>query len=196
MELTRNHQGVQFANNQGLPIYCGEFGPVFNGAPEDRPSRLRGLEDQIEIFEQLEIHWSGWTYKDVGVMGWLNLDPESPYMRIIAPFEEMKRYFHCDCWMYWLPGTRPKERLGELANDFVQMLDPTGVDSKKVQGNLVRAALGGVIAEEMLIPYARSFQDCSEVELDEILQSFALKNCLPNPGVLEIVKKFLKPQES
>ncbi len=191
LELTRRHEGTRLAEKEGLPLLAGEFGPVFNGAPEDRPSRLRGLRDQIQCFEALEMHWTAWTYKDVGVMGWLNLDPESPYMQLSGPFEPLRRRFHTDPWMYWLPSTAPKEKLGEIAAELCAELPQAGLDEKRLQGALVRAALGGAVSEALLVPFARAFQGCSEPELDEILESFSLARCRPNPGVLETLRFYI-----
>jgi hypothetical protein len=37
--------------------------------------------------------------------------------------------------------------------------------------------------------YARCFKGMSENDLDQVLQSFALKNCRPNEGLVGVLKK-------
>ena len=60
-----------------MPHWVGEFGAVYNGPAREIPDRLRALDDQIDVMEEFGAHWTIWTYKDVGVMGLVTLDPES-----------------------------------------------------------------------------------------------------------------------
>jgi hypothetical protein len=39
-------------------------------------------------------------------MGWVTLDPESEYMRLIDPILDLKRELYTDFWMKWLPATQ------------------------------------------------------------------------------------------
>jgi aryl-phospho-beta-D-glucosidase BglC (GH1 family) len=60
-------EAVEKLQKQGYPLYCGEFG-VYEGAP--RSTRLFWTKDVIQIFQDLQIGWSYWTYKwmDFGVV--------------------------------------------------------------------------------------------------------------------------------
>jgi endoglucanase len=49
------------------------------------------MADQLDVFEDFGAHWTTWTYKDVGVMGMVELDPQSEYIERIAPILEAKR---------------------------------------------------------------------------------------------------------
>ena len=189
-----SHEGTRYTRAHNVPLWAGEFGSVFNGSPEDRPSRLRGMDDQISVFEQYGVHWTAWTFKDVGVMGWVCLDPASEYMQRIAPILHARLELHSDSWMYWLPSTPPKELLGELACQIQQSLNAPELDVKRVQGQLVKTALGGYASSLMQPLYARLFKGLSEVEIDRVLSSFSLENCRPNQELIDIVRKYLQPE--
>jgi len=87
-----------------VPIWVGEFGSVYNGVATEIPDRLRALDDQLDVFEEAGAHWTTWTYKDVGVMGWVALDPECEYLQRIARIERAKLILDTDFWMQWLPA--------------------------------------------------------------------------------------------
>jgi len=95
----KNHQGTKFAEKYHVPLWVGEFGSVYNGPANEIPDRLRAIDDQIGIFEEFGAHWTTWTYKDVGVMGLVTLDPESEYMQRIAPIIKLKHALNTDDWM-------------------------------------------------------------------------------------------------
>jgi aryl-phospho-beta-D-glucosidase BglC (GH1 family) len=195
LTMALEHQGAQYARKYQIPLWVGEFGSVFNGSPRDRADRLRGMDDQIGVFEELGLHWTSWTYKDVGVMGWVTLDPESPYLFLMDDLLRKKLAFHTDSWMYWLPSTPAKESLGGLAQLVQQAVCEPEFDSKRIQGQLVKAALGGVVGEMLQLSFARRLRSFTENELDLLAQSFSLKNCRPNQDVLNIVRKYLAVEE-
>lgn len=196
VQAFQDHEGRQYTRQYNVPLWAGEFGSVFNGPPEDRPSRLRGIEDQISVFEQFGVHWTTWTYKDLGVMGWVGLDPDSEYMLRAAPVLKAKLQLHSDSWMYWLPSTPAKELLSELACVVQQTMGEPGPDGKWVQGQLIKAALGGYASSQMQPAYARLFKDMSEVEIDRVLESFAFENCRPNQDLVGVVKKYMHGVEA
>lgn len=53
-------KAVNWANANGVPIYCGDFGVYGKYAPTD--SRLRWLTDVRTILEQNHIPWAMWDY--------------------------------------------------------------------------------------------------------------------------------------
>lgn len=115
-EVFFNTEGAQFAQKHGVPLWVGEFGSVYNGPGDDPASRLQALDDQIGVFEEFGAHWTTWNYKDVGVMGLVTLDPESPYLRLVAPSLRAKAELDTDFWMGWLPQTSAKRKLDESYN--------------------------------------------------------------------------------
>ncbi|MGC9347644.1 MAG: glycoside hydrolase family 5 protein [Anaerolineae bacterium] len=188
-EVFRAHEGTQYAQSHNVPLWVGEFGAPYNGPAHEVPDRMRALDDQISVFNEHDVHWTTWTYKDVGVMGWVALDPESRYMEIVAPSLEAKRRLNADFWMGWLPDTTAKSILHSLARDLVDTLGEAAGQIEEVERYMTQATMAGFIGGLMQYPYAELFKGMSEVELDRILQSFAFRNCIPHPGLDEVLRK-------
>lgn len=112
-------EGSQFCHKYNVPLWVSEFGAVYNGPTHEVPDRLGAMNDQIAIFKKFGIHWTNWTYKDTGVMGLLELDPESDYMQLIAPITRAKQELQTDSWMSWLPQTQICQQL----NDITQRIE-------------------------------------------------------------------------
>ena len=55
-------EAVEAARAAGVPVYCGEFGVIDQAPPADT---LRWLEDILAVFEENEIGYALWTYKDM-----------------------------------------------------------------------------------------------------------------------------------
>jgi hypothetical protein len=67
---------VEWMHQRGLPIWNGEFGPVYarrqydgDETDEINKSRYLLLKDQLDVYDQAEISWSIWLYKDIGFQG-------------------------------------------------------------------------------------------------------------------------------
>jgi hypothetical protein len=68
------------SGSTGVPVWVGEFGPVYGASAERDAQRRRLLADQIAIYEDAGAGWSVWTYKDIGVQGLVSLPPASPWL--------------------------------------------------------------------------------------------------------------------
>ncbi len=190
-EIFRTQPGTQFAQQQDVPLWVGEFGSVYNGPQNEIPDRLRALDDQIDIFEAFGAHWTTWTYKDVGVMGWVTLDPESEYMQLMKPVLDAKRELDTDSWMGWLPTTPAKDKLRELTDLIVETLSDPDVDAKHVHEGLRHAALSTYTGALLHPLWAKQFKGMTESDIDRVLQSFALTHCRPHDALLSIVRKHM-----
>ena len=180
-EIFLAHEGTRYMQRYQVSLWVGEFGA--NGDT--------GLEDQLSVFEEYGVHWTIWTYKDVGVMGFLQVDPTSSYMQVLAPILDAKRALGVDTWLSaGLPGTRVGRTIEELAGLIEKALDDPGLDPAANARFLAQSALGGYAASLMQPRYARRFQGMSETELDQVLQSFAFKNCRPRLEILAVLQKF------
>ena len=67
----------RYMNERNLPVWVGEFGPVFTGNPDIDKYRYKLLIDQLSIYKELNLSWALWTYKDIGIQGIVYADPES-----------------------------------------------------------------------------------------------------------------------
>jgi aryl-phospho-beta-D-glucosidase BglC (GH1 family) len=188
-----HHEGTQFCREHGVPLWSGEFGATYNGPKRQRPFRLRALDDQIGIFEEHGVHWTTWTYKDVGVMGWVYIDPESRYMALLRAFLRAKSELATDYWMEWLAPTRTRRRLSRFSRRIRRTVGDPEIHPSSHQRYFHQAALSVYLGALMQPTMARCFLDLTEEEIDSALQSFSLKNCRRNEGLLAIVKKYSQP---
>ena len=182
-------EGTQFTREHNVPLWVGEFGPVFFGPNADLASRSRVLNDQIDVIDANGSHWTTWTYKDIGVMSWVYLNPESEYMQITKNFLKNKEDLGTDFWFSGLPSTPAKQTIRQLASILQETLCDENMDWNANAMYLQQSVASVFIGQVMQAPYARLFKGMSETELDRVLQSFALKNCLRNEGVIEAVRK-------
>jgi aryl-phospho-beta-D-glucosidase BglC (GH1 family) len=188
-DIFKAHEGTRYVHKYKVPILIGEFGSVYNGPEKEVEDRLRALDDQLDVFEQYGAHWTTWTYKDIGVMGWVMLDPESEYMERIRPVLKMKQELYTDFWMKWLPATKAKIMVQDLTRHIHSVCGQPDTDLGALEQYLVQAALSGFTGTFLQPAMARLFRSLSEEKMDEILSSFAFRKCIQNEGLLEVVRK-------
>jgi endoglucanase len=75
---------ASFMLRHKVPNWVGEFGCLYEN-PALIESNLRVMNDMIDIIEGYGHHWSIWTYKDIGMMGAVLVNPESEWMRRTMP---------------------------------------------------------------------------------------------------------------
>jgi len=189
--LFQQHGGTAFARQHNVPLWVGEFGAAYNGPSQETPDRLRALDDQIAVFEEGGASWTTWTYKDIDVMGWVQLAPDAEYLRAVGPVLEAKRQMATDFWMKWLPATPLKQEIFGLADKILDVSGDPEIDPADNRTYLAQATLAGYAALLLQRAYARCFAGLSEVEIDRVLQSFAFKNCRVHP-LVQVVKKHMK----
>ncbi len=190
-QLFAAQEGTRYAQEHGVPLWVGEFGAVYNGPAAEQPDRLRALDDQLAVLEEAGVHWTTWTYKDVGVMGWVQLDPACEYMQRIRPVLAAKTELGTDMWSRWLPSTPAREAVRQLGQVVAQVLG-AGYDPQVVHDHLDAAALAECAAGMLQPAYARSFRGMSEADLDRVLESFCLRNCRVNGELLRILERHLR----
>ncbi|WP_034389011.1 glycoside hydrolase family 5 protein [Deinococcus sp. YIM 77859] len=195
-EMFFETEGARFAQQHGVPLWVGEFGSVYNGPGDDIPSRLRAMDDQISVFEEFGAHWTTWNYKDVGVMGLVTLDPQSPYLRLVAPSLRAKAELDTDFWMGWLPSTSAKEKLTELARIIEATVNDPNIEPAANRRFLGQATFDHYVGGLLQPSYVRLFQGLSENELDEVLSSFAFRNCRPNVALARILGTYTQQPQT
>ena len=189
-QLFLNAEGTRFTQQNNVPLWVGEFGSVFNGPADEAGDRLRALDDQLSIFEANGAHWTTWNYKDIGVMGMLTLNPESPYMVRIKDLLQKKRALGTDDWMRWLPPTPVKQSTAQLAEQIRQVVDDPKINpvlNAKSMSQTLLCFYAGTLMQPI---YADLFKGLSETELDNILSSFSAKQCIPNEGLVHVLSKY------
>ena len=185
------HEGYLFARQHEVPLWVGEFGSVYNGSAEEIPDRLQALDDYLAIFNQHSAHWTTWTYKDVGVMGWVQLDPESAYMQLIQPLLRSKLELSTDFWMKWLPDNHAKQLVRTLASYAIETIADPAIDPLGVSKYMMQSVMSGFLGGLMQRPFAQLFKDMNETEIDHVLSAFAFKNCQRFDGLVEVVSRHM-----
>jgi endoglucanase len=171
-----------------VPIWVGEFGPVYKGEEQADAMRYQLLRDQLEIYNRHGANWAIWTYKDIGLQGVVYAAPDSQWVERIRPNLEKKARLGVDAW----GGTdaeiryvmEPLERL--FAEEYPDY-HPFPFGSQREIELLVRNIL---LAEPMLPEYAELFRDMSEAELDELMRSFVLENCVQRQELASILSDY------
>jgi endoglucanase len=155
-----------YMRESGTPIWVGEFGPVYTGDEERDAQRYRLLEDQLEIYRRHGASWALWTYKDVGLQGLVHADPDSPYLRRIAPVLEKKARLGVDSWGSTDEGVRhilgPIEELFRAEFPDFQPY-PWGA-RRWIHGHIRHVML----AEAMVDEFARAFEGVGPDEAERL----------------------------
>ena len=185
-----DHEGYQFAQKHQVPVWLGEFGAVYNGASDEIGYRLAAMADQLDLLNELDFHWTTWTYKDVGVMGWMMLDPQSEFMQRLEPVITAKLALATDLWMGWLPTTPAKQAISDLARLFEGTINTPGFDAAGIQSQLNQVVLDNYAGGLLQLQFVSLLKGLNEAELDRLVASFSFQNCRPNTGLLELIKRY------
>jgi endoglucanase len=171
-----------------VPIWVGEFGPVYLGEEEADAMRYQLLSDQLDIYTRHGVSWSIWTYKDIGLQGVVYASPDSPWMERIRPILEKKARLGVDAW----GGTDAEirhvmEPLEQLFEEQYPDYDPFPFGAQREIELLVRNIL---LAEPMLPEYGERFRGMSETDIEEMMRSFRLENCVKREELAGILAEY------
>lgn len=177
---------VAFMRQNGVPNLVGEFGCLYtSGALE--ASRLRVVADMFDIIEKQGHHWTIWTFKDIGKMGLVYVDPESEWMRRTRPVREAKRTLRCDHWI-----ERHESKIDRLIQQIVAhtrtVVAGQPEDWTYLGDNLSGAICEGVLSQMLQPAFAEQFRGMSENEIDHMMQSFAFRNCVQREGLVQLIR--------
>ncbi|MHC3000117.1 glycoside hydrolase family 5 protein [Microbacterium sp. HJ5] len=176
-----------YMRETGTPIWVGEFGPVYTGDQARDEQRYRLLEDQLEIYARHEASWALWTYKDIGLQGVVTVDPDSAYLRRIAPVLEKKARLGVDSWGSTDAGVRdvlePIERL--FAQEFPDFQPYPWGARRWIHGHIRHVML----AEAMVDDFARAFEGVDPHEAEALADAFAFPNCQVREGLAGILRR-------
>lgn len=190
---------VRFMRDKGVPIWNGEFGPVYADPRTDKDAeatneaRFGVLEEQLRIYaaSETDVHWSIWLYKDIGYQGMVYVDPESPYMKLIGEFVAKKQRLGLDFW-----GVVDKNGVADVYEPFIAGLKaqiPEHLWKKKYphiwtfDRQVERVVRECLMSEYLGWEFAELFEGKSEAELDELAASFKLENCIKRDGLNRIL---------
>ncbi|RXG50447.1 hypothetical protein VDGE_04824 [Verticillium dahliae] len=191
---------VEFMRQAGVPIWNGEFGPVYQNPRIDpdaavtNAKRFALLKEQLSFYRECGgVSWSIWLYKDIGYQGMVYLDPESPCMRLIQPFVEKKQKLGLDFW-----GVVDKSGVdGDVYGPFISKLKamiPEHLHKKKYPNiwtfdrQVERTVRELLMSEYLGYEFAELFKDKTEEELEELAASFAIETCRTRDELNDILR--------
>jgi hypothetical protein len=190
---------VAFMRAKSVPIWNGEFGPVYAdsrvdpNAVETNDARFNMLKEQLNIYHQDQVSWSIWLYKDIGYQGMVYVDPNTPYRKLIDPFVAKKQRLALDFW-----GVVDKEGVADTYTPFIEGLKkmvPEHLQGKKYpyiwdfQRHVERVVRETLMSEYLGWEFAELFEGKTEEELEELARSFAFENCVRREGLNVILQE-------
>ncbi|KAF4458224.1 endoglucanase family 5 glycoside hydrolase [Fusarium albosuccineum] len=189
---------VQFMREKKVPIWNGEFGPVYQNEQKEGEEGIKAnakrfalLKEQLAIYKETNVSWSIWLYKDIGYQGMVYVDPESSYMRLIAPFVAKKQRLGLDFW-----GVVNKDGVKHLYEPFLQGLKEEVMEKYRstrypkiwtIERHFERVIRECLMSEYAGWEMAELFRDKSKDELEDLAGSFAFEKCIKRDALTEIL---------
>jgi endoglucanase len=186
------HEGTAYTRRHGIPLWVGEFGGLLNAPDGDLASRLRADDDQMSVFEQHGAHWAIWTWKDIGMMGAVTVDPDSAYMRRVAPVLEAKVAAATDAWIGNVPSTKIRDSVMALGETVLGEIPDVGLDRGLFQRYLVQTVCAHHMGTVLQPAWVKCFKDLSMEQIDEVMASFAVGRCRRNEKLLDVMRRHMK----
>jgi len=164
----------EFMFKHKVPVWVGEFGPVYTGDAAKDNMRYAVLKDQLANYDKYKVSWCIWLYKDLGLQAIRGQRSDTPYMKLIGEFLKKKARLGADAW-----GSTDKDIrdvTGPVESLFKKEFpdyDPYPHGTRQHISLLVRHIL---IAEALVPEYVNLFKDLSDDQLIALAQSFNSKN--------------------
>ena len=164
----------EFMFSRHVPLWVGEFGPVYTGDAKRDEMRYRVLKDQLAYYNKYKVSWCIWLYKDMGLQAIMHQNENTPYMKLVSKFLARKDSLGADAW-----GATDKNirhaiaPLEELLQKEFPGFNPYPNGKERELALLVRHIL---ISEALLPEYCNLFKDLSEEQLVALAQSFRYEN--------------------
>jgi len=156
-----------------MPFFCGEFGFERDTTPRDL-MYIR-MEDNLAIFEEFDIDWVIWTYKDIGDMGLTELAEDSSWKKLTRKIEQE--------WNQDKEKAEAKELLALCKKMRYPMMNENKEYqlSFRMRANLFELQAAYIMEKELReIPWEK---------IKEYPSDFELKNCNIEERFLNIMKK-------
>jgi endoglucanase len=178
-------QKSAFMLSHQVPIWVGEFGPLYTGDPQVDETRYRVLKDQLAYFDKYRASWCIWLYKDMGLHAILHQKADTPYMKLVSSFLARKDSLGADAWGSSDAHIRPiMEPIEELFKKEFPEYNPYPSGPNRHIRQLVRHIL---IAEALVPEYCSLFRNLSEKELIALAESFRFENYVKRERLEDIL---------
>jgi len=175
----------EFMFSHHVPLWVGEFGPVYTGNPEKDEMRYQALKDQLAYYRKYKVSWCIWLYKDMGLQAIMHQNENTPYMKLVSAFLSKKDSLGSDRW-------------GSTDKNIRQVIQPLEDMFKKEfagynpypngQQNKINLLVRHILIAEALVPeYCELFRGLSEKELIALAQSFRFENYVKRERLEDIL---------
>jgi len=175
----------EFMFSRHVPLWVGEFGPVYTGDLRRDEMRYQILKDQLAYYNKYKVSWCIWLYKDMGLQAIMHQNDSTPYMKLVSAFLAKKDSLGADAW-----GSTDKnikqamQPLEELFKKEFLNYDPY---PKGAQGQIDLLVRHILIAEALVPEYCNLFKGLSDEELTALAQSFRYENCVKRTRLEDIL---------
>ena len=164
----------EFMFSHHVPVWVGEFGPVYTGDARKDEMRYQVLKDQLAYYNKYKVSWCIWLYKDMGLQAIMHQNENTPYMKLVSKFLSRKDFLGADAWGATDKNIRQAiAPLEDLLKKEFPGYDPYPNGKERELALLVRHIL---ISEALLPEYCNLFKDLSEEQLIALAQSFRFEN--------------------
>ena len=175
----------EFMFSHKVPLWVGEFGPVYTGDPKKDEMRYNVLKDQLAYYDKYKVSWCIWLYKDMGLQAVMHQNPNTPYMKLVSKFLARKDSLGADAWGSTdkdiKPAIAPMEEL--LQKEFPDF-NPYPGGKERELALLVRHIL---ISEALLPEYCNLFKDLTDEQVVALAQSFRYENYVKRTRLEDIL---------
>ena len=175
----------EFMFSHHVPVWVGEFGPVYKGDPKKDEMRYQVLKDQLAYYNKYKVSWCIWLYKDMGLQAIMHQNGNTPYMKLVSAFLSRKDSLGADSWGSTDKNIRQvMEPLEDLFKKEFPGYDPYPRGQQKEIALLVRHIL---IAQALVPEYCNLFKGKSEEQLTALAQSFRFENYVTRSRLEDIL---------
>jgi hypothetical protein len=172
-----------------VPIWIGEFGPVYTGDPAKDAMRYALLEDQLSFYRELGANWCLWTYKDIGLQGVLSALPDSKWLQKIQPVLERKAVLGVDSWGGIDQGIRNlMDPVEQAFQEFFPQHNPFPFGTQWQINRVIRHIL---LAEPLLEDFYPLLQGLDFAAIDELMASFKFEQCAARQPLCQILERVM-----
>jgi aryl-phospho-beta-D-glucosidase BglC (GH1 family) len=175
----------EFMFSKHVPLWVGEFGPVYTGNPVKDEMRYQILKDQLAYYKKYNVSWCIWLYKDLGLQAVIHQKENTPYMKLVSPFLVKKNLLGADEW-------------GSTDKNIRQVMVPIEDLFKKEFGSYnpypfgpqsqINLLVRHILISEALVPeYCNLFRNLTKEELIALAQSFRYENYVKRQRLEDIL---------